>query len=156
MADLDDEVDALYGLPLDAFVPERDALAKRLRADKRREDADAVKALRKPSVAAWAANQVLRSQPGQRDALLTAEADAVNHDIDAMWDLLAKESKQTREQIDEVCHSIDLKVAMRTRWVQYKRYQKAGKEREGKEDEEELLDHARNVRRRVDHPAARR
>jgi len=70
MADLD--VDALYGLPLDEFVPERDALAKRLRADKRREDADAVKALRKPSVAAWAANQVLRSQPGQRDALLEA------------------------------------------------------------------------------------
>ena len=74
MADLDDEVDALYGLPLDAFVPERDALAKRLRADKRREEADAVKALRKPSVAAWAANQVLRSQPGQRDALLEAGA----------------------------------------------------------------------------------
>jgi hypothetical protein len=85
MADLDDEVDALYGLPLDAFVPERDALAKRLRADKRREDADAVKALRKPSVAAWAANQVLRSQPGQRDALLEA-GDALRA---AQEDLLA-------------------------------------------------------------------
>src|SRR6478736_6685161 len=85
MADLDDEVDALYGLPLDAFVPERDALAKRLRADKRREEADAVKALRKPSVAAWAANQVLRSQPGQRDALLEA-GDALRA---AQEDLLA-------------------------------------------------------------------
>ena len=85
MADLDDEVDALYGLPLDAFVPERDALAKRLRADKRREDADAVKALRKPSVAAWAANQVLRSQPGRRDALLEA-GDALRA---AQEDLLA-------------------------------------------------------------------
>ena len=72
MADLDDEVDPLYGLPLAEFVTERDALAKRLRADGRREDANAVKALRKPSVAAWAANQVLRSQPGQRDALLEA------------------------------------------------------------------------------------
>ncbi len=85
MADLDDEVDPLYGLPLDEFVPERDALAKRLRADKRREDANAVKALRKPSVAAWAANQVLRSQPGQRDALLEA-GDALRA---AQEDLLA-------------------------------------------------------------------
>src|ERR671929_31286 len=60
-----DAADDLYGLPLDAFVPERDALAKRLRADNRREDAAAVRALRKPSVAAWAANQVLRSQPSK-------------------------------------------------------------------------------------------
>src|SRR3954470_19480390 len=58
-----DEADDLYGLALDAFVPERDALAKRLRADGRREDAAAVKALRKPSVAAWAVNQAVRSQP---------------------------------------------------------------------------------------------
>jgi hypothetical protein len=31
-----DDADALYGLPLEQFVPERDALAKRLRAEKRR------------------------------------------------------------------------------------------------------------------------
>ena len=83
MADLD--VDALYGLPLDEFVPERDALAKRLRADKRRDEATPVKALRKPSVAAWAANQALRSQPGQRKALLEA-GDALRA---AQEDLLA-------------------------------------------------------------------
>ena len=35
----DDADDRLYGLPLDAFVAERDALAKRLRADGRREEA---------------------------------------------------------------------------------------------------------------------
>ena len=61
-----DDADALYGLPLDAFVAERDALAKRLRTDGRGGDADEVKALRKPSVAAWAVNQVVRSQPNQR------------------------------------------------------------------------------------------
>jgi hypothetical protein len=55
--------DALYGLALDAFVPARDGLARRLRADGRREDADEVAALRKPSVAAWAANQAVRTQP---------------------------------------------------------------------------------------------
>jgi hypothetical protein len=72
VADLDEEIDRLYGLPLEQFVSERDALAKRLRGEKRREDSDAVKALRKPTVAAWAANQVLRSQPEQRRALLEA------------------------------------------------------------------------------------
>ena len=58
-----DGVDALYGLALDEFVPARDALAKRARAEGRREDAAAIAALRKPSVAAWAANQAIRSQP---------------------------------------------------------------------------------------------
>ena len=69
---MDEHVDRLYGLPLEEFVAERDALAKRLRADKRREDADAVKALRKPSVAAWAVNQALRTQPEDQAALLEA------------------------------------------------------------------------------------
>jgi hypothetical protein len=57
------EADGLYGLALDEFVPARDALAKRLRADGQRDEADVVAALRKPSVAAWAANQAVRTQP---------------------------------------------------------------------------------------------
>src|SRR3954447_10267825 len=57
------EADGLYGLALDEFVPVRDALVKRLRADGRRDEADDVAALRKPSVAAWAANQAVRTQP---------------------------------------------------------------------------------------------
>jgi hypothetical protein len=55
-------VDRLYGLPREDFVRERDALAKQLRADGRRDEAAAVKALGKPTVAAWAANQAVRSQ----------------------------------------------------------------------------------------------
>jgi hypothetical protein len=58
----DDAVDRLYGLAREAFVGERDALAKQLRADGRRDEAAAVKALPKPTVAAWAANQAVRSQ----------------------------------------------------------------------------------------------
>ena len=80
-----DDADALYGLPLDAFIAERDALAKRLRADGRRDEADEVKALRKPSVAAWAVNQVVRSQPKPARALWNA-GDAL---IAAQDDLLA-------------------------------------------------------------------
>jgi hypothetical protein len=58
-----DEAGGLYGLALDEFVPARDALAKRLRADGLRDEADEVAVLRKPSVAAWAANQAVRTQP---------------------------------------------------------------------------------------------
>ena len=69
-----EDVDELYGLALDEFTGARDALAKRLRADKRREDADAVGALRKPSVAAWAINQAVRGHRAEADALLEAGA----------------------------------------------------------------------------------
>ncbi len=64
--------DDLYGLPLDRFIPERGALAKALRADGRRDDAAEVAGLRKPSVAAWAVNQLVRSQPAGVQALLHA------------------------------------------------------------------------------------
>jgi hypothetical protein len=68
----DDEIDRLYGLPLESFVSERDALAKRLRQEGDREGADAVKRLAKPTRAAWAANQAVRSQPRARRELLAA------------------------------------------------------------------------------------
>jgi len=59
---MDDEVDRLYGLPLDEFVGARDELAKQLRAEDRREEAERVKALRKPPVAVWLVNQVARER----------------------------------------------------------------------------------------------
>jgi hypothetical protein len=75
----------LYGLPLDRFVPERTALARELRKAGKRDDAEAVAALRKPSVAAWAVNQLVRTQ-GRAIAALFAAGDAVQR---AQADLLA-------------------------------------------------------------------
>lgn len=57
-----DSSEDLYGLPLERFIPERAALAKALRLEKRREEAVEVSALRKPSVAAWAVNQLVRAR----------------------------------------------------------------------------------------------
>lgn len=54
----------LYGLPLDRFVAERAALAKALRSEGDRERSAHVAKLRKPSVAAWAVNQLVRTQRG--------------------------------------------------------------------------------------------
>ena len=77
------ELDRLYGLPLDEFVKERDALAKRLRGEDR-EAAAAVKALRKPTVGAWALNQAIRRRRSETDELLET-ADALR---DAYRDML--------------------------------------------------------------------
>src|SRR3954451_22288173 len=60
--DLPPDADALYGLPLEEFVPERAAVAKRLRGEGDREAAQRVAALRKPSVTAWTINQLVRSR----------------------------------------------------------------------------------------------
>jgi hypothetical protein len=66
------DADQLYGLPLDQFVAERGALARELRADGQRERAAEVTALRKPSAAAWAVNQLVRTQRRDVDGLFAA------------------------------------------------------------------------------------
>lgn len=64
------ELDDLYGLPLDRFVAERAALVRALRSAGDRDQAAAVAALRKPSLAAWAVNQLVRTQRDEVAALL--------------------------------------------------------------------------------------
>jgi hypothetical protein len=68
----DDPLDRLYGLPLEEFVPARDALAKELRAGGDRERAAEVKRLVKPTRAAWAVNQLARSHADEVRALVDA------------------------------------------------------------------------------------
>jgi hypothetical protein len=55
---LEDDIDALFRLPLAEFTSERNTLAARLKKEGRRNDADRVKLLAKPSVSAWAVNQL--------------------------------------------------------------------------------------------------
>jgi len=63
------EVAELFRAEPERFVAERDELAKRLRADGREEAAKAVKALRKPTAAAWALNQLASREPAALEAL---------------------------------------------------------------------------------------
>jgi hypothetical protein len=58
----DDATDDLYALPLEEFVPARDALAKELRRDKRRVEAAEIAALQKPTRPAWMVNQLSRTE----------------------------------------------------------------------------------------------
>ncbi len=66
------ELDDLYAGPLDAFVERRNDLAKALKRAGRKEDAAEVKKLKKPSLGAWAINQLVRHEPGVLTALFTA------------------------------------------------------------------------------------
>lgn len=69
---LDGEIDRLYGLPLADFTKERDALARRLRADGSRDEATEVGAMRKPVLAAWVVNRLARERRDDVRALLDA------------------------------------------------------------------------------------
>ena len=67
---LEADIDRLYGVPLDEFVAERDQLAKSLNREGDREAGARVKALRKPTVGAWALNQAVRRRRKETEGLL--------------------------------------------------------------------------------------
>lgn len=64
--------DDLYALAPGEFTAARDALAKRLKAEGDKAGAAEVKALRRPTHAAWAVNQVVRQHPELVDAVVEA------------------------------------------------------------------------------------
>ena len=55
---LEADVDALFKLPLTEFISARKTLATRLKRDGHGNESDRVKALVKPSISAWAVNQI--------------------------------------------------------------------------------------------------
>lgn len=61
--ELDRAIVELYRGPLEDFIAGRDGLVKRLRSEGRRDDANAVKGLRKPSRTAWALNAGVHDDP---------------------------------------------------------------------------------------------
>jgi hypothetical protein len=70
----DREVDALFMLPPADFTNARNALAKKLKQANRTADAVRVKALAKPSISAWAVNQLYWKHRAELDRLLAAGA----------------------------------------------------------------------------------
>src|SRR5919202_4879704 len=72
MADVEEELDRLYGLPLEDFTGARNALAARLRKEGNADAAGEVRGLPKPSVSAWLVNQLARRDPQGVRRLLDA------------------------------------------------------------------------------------
>lgn len=71
-SDASTTVDELYSLPLEEFVARRDELARAQRGEGEREQAAETKSLRKPTVAAWAVNQLARREKRAVGELLEA------------------------------------------------------------------------------------
>ena len=72
MKKLDDDVDSLFKLPLAEFTGARNALAARLKQNGQPNDANLVKTLAKPSISAWAVNQLYWRHREAFDKLLAA------------------------------------------------------------------------------------
>lgn len=71
-SDTSKAIDELYSLPLGEFVARRDELARAQRDEGEREQAAETKSLRKPTVAAWAVNQLARRDKAAVGELLAA------------------------------------------------------------------------------------
>jgi hypothetical protein len=69
-----DGLDLLYSAPRERFVSLRNEMAKRLRGEGRRDEAAEIAALRKPTLVAWALNEVSRSASDKVDELFEAQA----------------------------------------------------------------------------------
>lgn len=72
MDDLDRRIDELYASAPEGFTEARNTLAAELRKEDRRDEEKRVKTLRRPSVAAWAANSVARGEPELVEQLIAA------------------------------------------------------------------------------------
>ena len=72
MEDSKDDVRSLYGETPERFIEARDALAARLKTEGRPDEATAVKRMKKPTVPAWALNQLAARDPAGVDALIDA------------------------------------------------------------------------------------
>ncbi|HSC91910.1 MAG TPA: hypothetical protein VLB86_09690 [Gaiellaceae bacterium] len=67
-----DELERLFGLPLEEFIAARTEAARRLRKEGRADEASELQSLRKPTAAVWALNQAARREPGDVRALVRA------------------------------------------------------------------------------------
>jgi len=70
MVSVDEEIERLFALAPEEFIAARDEAARRLRDDGDADGAKRLKSLRRPSVAAWAINQLRRRSSDELEQLL--------------------------------------------------------------------------------------
>src|SRR5437899_4380193 len=118
---VEQEIRGLFGLPIGQFIEARTELERRLRAGGDAGAARRVKALRKPSLAAWALNQLARQEAKQVEDLVrlgeelrTAERGALAgaggarlQETGGRWRQLVERLAKATEQILEAAgHSV--------------------------------------------------
>ena len=99
------DTDELYKVPLAEFVRARDTISARRRAAGDKDGAAEVKRVRRPSLPAWAANQVVWHAPAEWQRLQAA-AGALRrgHEIGASADELRRAGREQREAL-QACES---------------------------------------------------
>ena len=124
---LEDDIDALFRLPLAEFTSARNTLAARLKQQGHRNDADRVKLLAKPSVSAWAVNQLYwdhreafdqliatgkRLRPAQK-LRLAGKVAGMRDSLDARRDALVHLSDLATELLQDAGHNPSLDTLRR-------------------------------------------
>lgn len=98
-------ISELFGVPTTDFVTAREALARELRTVGHKSLAAEIHSLRRPTVVAWAINQVARTHPDRIAALVAAGLavqDAQLQAVDGRYTDLRAASRQRRALLDEL------------------------------------------------------
>ena len=108
---MSDPVDELYGLPLEEFTEARNRLIRELQDRGDKEGANQVRSLRKPSLAAWAVNQLARRHQDElralmelRDKLASGDASAFRSASTEQRKLVASLTDHARPILEEAEH----------------------------------------------------
>ena len=124
MIKLEDEIDELFRQPLAEFTGSRNALASRLKKDGRANDAERVKLLTKPSVSAWAVNQLYWEHRDAFDELIATgkrfagsrspgKAANMRDSLDARREALVQLSELATELLTDAGHNPSLDTMRR-------------------------------------------
>jgi hypothetical protein len=97
----DEIADRLYALPIEEFTSARNDAAAELRKEGRRDEAEEVKALRKPTAAAAAVNRLVREHGDQVEEYLAAAAALRDAQFAGKGDVAAA-TKLERETLDRL------------------------------------------------------
>ena len=110
---IDDEIDDLFRLPLAEFTGARNALAVRLKKEGRRNEAERVKLLAKPSVSAWTVNQLYWDHREAMDQLIATGKRLRRDSLDARRDALTNLSELATEVLRDAGHNPSLDTIRR-------------------------------------------
>jgi hypothetical protein len=100
--DFEEAADALYGAPAADFIATRNELAKQLKADGDQVGSTRLKAMRKPTVAAWVANLVSRKLQDELDDLLALGDEFREATADLDGDRLRELTPRRHQLLDKV------------------------------------------------------
>jgi hypothetical protein len=100
--DFEEAADALYAAPAADFIATRNELAKQLKADGEQLGSTRLKAMRKPTVAAWVTNLVARTLPDELDDLLALGDEFRQATADLDGDRLRELTPKRHQMLDKL------------------------------------------------------